>query len=82
MLSEGMILLRSLDNLGYGEVPAGGSQVPGVWVSCPRSLAEAWGRSRRSQIKPTHRSSDLAGFECKVCAATETRTDEAAAPAR
>ena len=35
MLSEGMILLISVDNLGNGKVPLGGSQVPGALVSCP-----------------------------------------------
>ena len=35
MLSEGMILLISLDDLGNGKVPLGGNQVPGALVSCP-----------------------------------------------
>ena len=35
MLSDGMILLMSVDNLGYGKVPLVGSHVPGVLLSCP-----------------------------------------------
>ena len=37
MLSEGMILLMSVDALGYGKVPSVGNQVPGVFLSCPLS---------------------------------------------